>query len=242
MPRPAEAKAVSFLTDPEFWARWVGIVLINLALSGDNAVVIALAVRTLPPRQALIGRIWGTVGAVLLRLAFVAIVTVLLQVPLLQIIGGFLLIWIAIKLVTPGSEGDEGRVRQGASPWEAVWIIIVADVVMSFDNVIAIAGAAHGNMTLVAFGIGLSIPLVIIGSGILATLMNRFEWIVWIGGGILGYVGGEMIAKDAMAVRVLGSAAEVVQHALAIGLAVVITGLAWWLSRRRRASYGEDQG
>ena len=156
---------MSFLTDPEFWARWVGIVLINLALSGDNAVVIALAVRTPPPRQALIGRIWGTVGAVLLRLAFVAIVTVLLQVPLLQIVGGFLLIWIAIKLVTPGSEGDEGRVREGTSPWEAVWIIIVADVVMSFDNVIAIAGAAHGNMTLVAFGIGLSIPLVIIGSG-----------------------------------------------------------------------------
>jgi predicted tellurium resistance membrane protein TerC len=140
--------------------------------------------------------------------------------------------------VTPGSEGDEGRVREGTSPWEAVWIIIVADVVMSFDNVIAIAGAAHGNMTLVAFGIGLSIPLVIIGSGVLAVLMNRFEWIVWIGGGILGYVGGEMIAKDAMAIRILGSAAEVVQHGLAIGLAIVITGLAWWRSRRRRRRTG----
>jgi YjbE family integral membrane protein len=235
---------VSFLTDPEFWARWVGIVLINLALSGDNAVVIALAVRTLPPRQALIGRIWGTVGAVVLRLVFVAIVTALLQVPLLQIVGGLLLIWIAIKLVRPGTEGEgeAARVREGASPWEAVWIIILADVVMSFDNVIAIAGAAHGNMTLVAFGIGLSIPLVIVGSGLLATLMNRFEWIVWLGGGILGYVGGEMIAKDALAVRVLGAASDVVQHGLAASLAVAITALAWWLSRRRRAALEEGEG
>ena len=96
-------------------------------------------------------------------------------------------------------------------------------------------------MTLVAFGIGLSIPLVIIGSGILAALMNRFEWIVWIGGGILGYVGGEMIAKDAMAIRVLGAAAEAVQHGLAIGLAVIITVLAWWLSRRRRVALGEGR-
>jgi YjbE family integral membrane protein len=224
---------VAVLTDPEFWARWLGIVLIDLALAGDNAVVIALAVRSLPRRQALLGRIWGTVGAVLLRILFIAIVSALLQVPLLQLIGGILLVWIAFKLVRPSHGGGaSGEVRHGASVWEAVWIIIVADIIMSLDNVIAIAGAAHGNMVLVVFGIGLSIPLVVAGSGILAQLMNRFQWIIWIGGGVLGYVAGEMIARDSLVADRLGSSASTVQHALGIVLGVVITFLGWWLSRR----------
>jgi YjbE family integral membrane protein len=224
---------VALFTDPEFWARWLGIVLIDLALAGDNAVVIALAVRSLPPRQALLGRIWGTVGAVLLRILFIAIVSALLQVPLLQLIGGILLVWIAFKLVRPSHGGEaSGQVRHGASVWEAVWIIIVADIIMSLDNVIAIAGAAHGNMVLVVFGIGLSIPLVVAGSGILAQLMNRFQWIIWIGGGVLGYVAGEMIARDSLVADRLGSSASTVQHALGFVLGVVITFLGWWLSRR----------
>jgi YjbE family integral membrane protein len=233
LPRPTEAGAVALLTDPEFWARWVGIVLIDLALAGDNAVVIALAVRSLPPRQALLGRIWGTVGAVLLRIVFIAIVSALLQVPLLQLIGGILLIWIAFKLVRPShSEGESGHVRHGASMWEAVWIIIVADVIMSLDNVIAVAGAAHGNLVLVVFGIGLSIPLVVAGSGILARLMNRFQWIIWIGGGVLGYVAGEMITRDNLVADYLGSSAKTVQHTMGFVLAAVITLMGWWLARR----------
>jgi YjbE family integral membrane protein len=233
LPRPTEAGAVALLTDPELWARWVGIVLIDLALAGDNAVVIALAVRSLPRRQALLGRIWGTVGAVLLRIVFIAIVSALLQVPLLQLVGGILLIWIAIKLVRP-SHGEEvgGKVRHGASMWEAVWIIIVADVIMSLDNVIAVAGAAHGNLVLVVFGIGLSIPLVVAGSGILARLMNRLQWIIWIGGGVLGYVAGEMITRDSLVSDYLGSSAKTVQHTAGFVLAAVITLLGWWLARR----------
>ena len=126
------------------------IVLLDLILAGDNAVVIALAVRTLPPRQQFQGRIWGTVGAVGLRLLFITIVSYLLGVPLLQVTGALLLLWIALKLVKQtGEGGGEGHVRQGTSLLEAIWIILVADVVMSLDNVIAIAGAAHGDMRLV---------------------------------------------------------------------------------------------
>src|SRR5687768_15611116 len=188
---------MAFLSDPEFWARWLSIVILDLTLAGDNALVIALAVRTLPRRQQFWGRIWGSIGAVGLRLVFITIITYLLKIPLLQFVGGVLLIWIAFKLVRQSACGEgEGHVRQGTNLMEAIWVIIVADVVMSLDNVLAVAGAAHGNLLLVVFGIGLSLPLVVWGSGILARLMVRYPWIIWVGGGILGYVAGEMILKD----------------------------------------------
>jgi YjbE family integral membrane protein len=184
-----------FLMDPEFWARVLGIIVIDLTLAGDNALVIALAVRNLAKRQQFLGRIWGTAGAVGLRLAFIGVATLLLRIPFLQLVGGLLLLWIAFKLVRHET-GSEGHVREGGSLREAVWIIIVADAIMSLDNVLAVAAAADGDMKLVVFGIALSIPIVVWGSGILATLMNRYIWIIWIGGGILGYVAGEMIMKD----------------------------------------------
>ncbi|TAK07158.1 TerC family protein, partial [bacterium] len=176
------------LLNPEFWARWLGIVLIDLSLAGDNALVIAMAVRTLPPRQQFVGRLGGTFGAVALRLAFIAIVSQLLRIPFLEAVGGLILIWIAIKLVRQEGAEEDQKVRHGTTLWEAIWVIIVADLIMSLDNVLAVAAAARGDLTLVAFGIGLSIPIVIWGSGLLARLMNRFQWIVWIGGGVLGWV------------------------------------------------------
>ena len=214
------------LADPEFLARLLGIILIDISLAGDNALVIALAVRELPPRQQLLGRVWGTVGAVGLRVAFIAIVSRLLSIPLLQLAGGLALIWIAVRLVRPGQAGHEGA-RQGASLREAIWIIIVADAVMSLDNVLAVAAAAHGDMTLVVFGIALSIPIVVWGSGLLATLMNRFMWIIWLGGGILGYVAGEMILKEPKLDRLIDHTTP------GIGLlpllpAVIIVALGWW--------------
>jgi len=130
-----------FLMDPEFWARLLGIVVIDLTLAGDNALVIALAVRTLPLRQQLWGRVWGTAGAVGLRLAFIAVATLLLRIPLLQLLGGLALLWIAFKLVRKET-GAEGHVRPGTSLWEAVWVIVVADAVMSLDNVLAVAADA----------------------------------------------------------------------------------------------------
>lgn len=232
---------MAFLLDMEFWARWVGIVVINLLLSGDNALVIALAVRTLPKRQQLFGRMWGTVGAVVLRLAFIAIVSFLLRIPLLQFAGGVLLLWIALKLVQQET-GADAEVRHGTTLWESIWIIIVADMAMSLDNVLAIAAAAAGDLVLVTFGIALSVPFVVWGAGILARLMNRYTWIVWVGGGILGYVAGEMILKDSIVRAWLGSAAEAMHYPLPLALGVALTALGWWFAvgHRRRKRIPEN--
>ena len=226
---------MAFLSDPEFWARWVSIVILDLTLAGDNALVIALAVRTLPPKQQFWGRMWGSLGAVGLRLLFITIITYLLQIPLLMFVGGLLLIWIALKLVRQtADDGGEGHVRQGGSLFQAIWIIVVADVVMSLDNVLAVAGAAQGNLVLVVFGIALSLPLVVWGSGLLARLMNRYPWIIWLGGGILGYVAAEMMLKDEWVKSWLGRIADVLHYPLPIALGIALTALGWWFAQAER--------
>jgi YjbE family integral membrane protein len=216
--------------DPEFWARLVSIVLIDLSLAGDNALVIALAVRSLPAREQWLGRAWGTAAAVMLRLLFIAIVSALLTIPLLQFLGGLLLLWIAVRLVRPGG-GGEGEVRHGASLRQAVWIIVVADVTMSLDNVLAVAAAAHGDFLLVAVGIALSLPIVVWGSGVLARLMAHHAWIIWIGGGVLGYVAGEMMTDDPLVRAWLGAHADTIDDPLSLLLAVGLALLGWWLAR-----------
>ena len=221
---------MSVLLDPEFWARLASIVVIDLSLAGDNALVIALAVRSLPAREQWLGRVWGTAAAVGLRLLFIALVSALLSIPLLRAMGGLLLLWIAIRLVRPGGEA-EGHVRHGTSLREAIWIIVVADVTMSLDNVLAVAAAAHGDMLLVSFGIALSLPIVVWGSGFLARLMTRQPWIIWIGGGILGYVAGEMITDDPVVRGWLGAHAETVDDFVSLLLAAGLALLGWWLAR-----------
>ncbi|HZP38326.1 MAG TPA: TerC family protein [Methylomirabilota bacterium] len=221
---------MGMLLDPEFWARLASIVIIDLSLAGDNALVIALAVRSLPRREQWLGRIWGTAAAVALRLLFIAVVSALLTIPLLRVIGGLLLLWVAVKLVRPGGH-EEGDVRHGASLRQAVWIIVVADVTMSLDNVLAVAAAAHGDLILVAVGIMLSLPIVVWGSGFLARLMARYAWIIWVGGGILGYVAGEMIMEDPVVRSWLGEHAETVDDVLSLILAAALTLLGWWLAR-----------
>jgi YjbE family integral membrane protein len=220
------------MLDPEFWIRLAGIILIDLTLAGDNALVIALAVRSLPPRQQFLGRMWGTAGAVGLRLAFITIATWLLALPFVQLAGGLLLIWIAVKLVLMNA-GAEHTVRHGASLREAIWIIMLADAAMSLDNVLAVAAAAHGDLGLVVFGIGLSLPLVVWGSGLLARLMNHYPAIIWIGGGVLGWVAGEMIVRE-LVPRWIGEAEGWV-HATPALPAVVIAALGWWAQRVRSA-------
>jgi len=219
----------------EFWARFSEIGFLNLLLSGDNAVVIALAVRTLPRRQRLLGQVWGTVGAVVLRLIFVGIVSALLHVDFLRLVGGALLVWIAVKLVQPARAG-RNAVRQGGSFWEAIGIIMVADLTMSLDNVLAIAAAAHDDMLLVGLGIATSLPIVIWGSSLLARLMDRHVWIIWVGGGLLGYVAGEMILDDPIVSRQLGALGNLVAHVGAVALGVGIGVLGWWWSRREPVS------
>ena len=220
------------VADPSFWVRLLEIGFLNLLLSGDNAVLIALAVRALPRHQRVLGQIWGAAGAVVLRLAFVSVVSALLAMPFLRAAGGAVLLWIAYKLVRPEEE-SAGEARHGRSLWHAIWLILVADVTMSLDNVLAIAAAAHGDMTLVAVGIAMSVPIVIVGASVLAGLMNRFPAIIWIGGGVLGYVAGEMMLEDPMALRALHGSAAALHHPVAISLAVALTATGWWLSRRR---------
>lgn len=218
----------------QFWAQLFSIVISDLLLAGDNALVIALAVRTLPRRQQWWGRVWGTTGAVALRLLFIALMTFLLDLPYLQLVGGLLLVWIAVKLVRqePGGEhGGSHEVRAGTSLWQAVWIIMVADVVMSLDNVLAIAAIGRDNLPMVVFGIGLSIPIVVFGSAFLAMLMTRFGWIVWVGAGILGYYAGKLVFEDRVVQETLGDRALALHYPVAIGLAVGLTALGWWCSR-----------
>jgi YjbE family integral membrane protein len=231
-----------------FWAALTQIAFINLLLSGDNALVIALAVRALPGRQRVLGQVWGAVGAVVLRLIFLRVVMWLLMVPYLKLAGGLLLVWIAFKLVHSES-GAEAEIRHGVSLWDAIWIIIVADITMSLDNVLAVAAAAGQDYTLTVLGIGLSLPIVVWGAGWLARLMNRYTWIVWLGGGILGKVAGQMILEDH--VIEAWSVARPIEYALPGGFAVnlhpfpfalglVLAALGWWLARRPHAAVPED--
>ena len=222
------------LETPEFWGRLLEIGILNMLLSGDNAVVIALAVRALPRRQRLLGQLGGTLGAVVLRLLFVGVISMLLRVPLLRLVGGLLLIWIAYRLVRPVADAEAGS-RHAASFWESVWIIVVADITMSLDNVLAVAAAAHGDMLLVTLGIAMSVPIVVWGSGLLAGLMNRYPWIIWAGGGLLGYVAGDMLLEDPLLVDWLGAVGPALEYPVPGALAVALTGLGWWMARPKRA-------
>ena len=224
--------------EPEFWARLASIILIDLTLAGDNALVIALAVRTLPKRQQFFGRLWGTAGAVVLRLAFIVVATWLLAIPLLQAVGGVLLVWIALRLVRQNAE-IAGHVRQGATLREAIWIIMIADAAMSLDNVLAVAAAAHGDLLLVVVGIGLSLPLVVWGSALLAWLMNRLTWIVWLGGGVLGYFAGDMILRDQAVERWLGPLPGWLEAGPVL-LALLIAALGWRFAQNGRKHVAES--
>jgi YjbE family integral membrane protein len=216
------------LVHPEFWARWLGIVIIDLSLAGDNALVIAMAVLTLPPRQRLVGLLGGTLGAVVLRIILIAVITQILLIPFLQALGGLVLVWIAIKLVRQDAGDDkEHKTREVATLWEAIGIIIVADLIMSLDNVLAVAATAHGDLTLVLFGIGLSIPIVICGSSLLARLMDRFRWIVWLGGGVLGWVAGDLAITDTLVRASIGSWDSILHWALPSLLAATAIMLGW---------------
>lgn len=170
------------------------IVLIDLVLSGDNAVVIGLAARSLPLRQQRMAILFGGLGAILLRILFAVIAAFLLGVPLLQAIGGVLLLWIAWKLLH--EESGPHEVAEGKSLLDALRTIILADVVMSLDNILAIAGVSHGNVFQLAFGLFLSMPIILFGSSLIAQLMNRLPWLVFVGSGILTWTAGGMIQED----------------------------------------------
>jgi YjbE family integral membrane protein len=180
--------------DQTFLFQILQIVWINLLLSGDNAVVIALACRSLPAAQRTWGIALGAGAAVGLRVIFTIMVTGLLSIPFLKIVGGLLLLWISIKLLIDDDDIDD--IHAAPSLWRAVWTIVVADLVMSLDNVIAIAAAANGSISLIVFGLALSVPLIAFGANLLVGLIERFPILVWGGAALLGWVAGQVIIED----------------------------------------------
>jgi YjbE family integral membrane protein len=191
---------LEFLT-PAFWVAVGQIILIDILLGGDNAVVIALACRGLPPKQRKMGIIYGTAGAILLRVILIAFALALLAIPYLKLVGGLLLVWIGVKLLMPQDDHDEhGNIQSSDKLWGAVKTVIIADLVMSVDNVLAIAGAAESagqhQLFLVIFGLLVSIPIIVAGSQIVLKLMDRFPIIIVLGGMLLGWIAGQMIYTD----------------------------------------------
>lgn len=186
---------MEILQSADFWIGLVKIIWINIILSGDNAVVIALAARSLPPHQQRMAVLWGSGAAVVMRIALTVVAVQLLELPYLQIVGGLLLLWIGVQLLSDEEEG-EGESKEYGSLMAAVRTILIADLVMSLDNVIAVAAAAKGSMLLLVLGLAISIPLVIFGSTLMIKLMERFPIIVMLGAGLIGWVGGETIVND----------------------------------------------
>lgn len=190
---------MDFLTSPAFWVALGQIIIIDILLGGDNAVVIALACRKLPPAQRTKGIIWGTAGAIILRVILIAFAMTLLNVPFLKLVGAILLVWIGIKLLAPDDDGH-GNVEGSDKLFAAIKTIIVADLVMSVDNVIAIAGAAQNagehSMLLVVLGLLISIPIIVWGSQLVIKLMERYPLIITAGGMLLGWIAGGMLVTD----------------------------------------------
>src|SRR6266851_1187254 len=185
---------LEYLASAEFWVGLAKIIGVNIILSGDNAVVIALAARSLPPKQQTQAIIWGSGAAIVMRIILTLFAVALLTLPWLKIIGSLLLFWIGVKLLVP--EDDDAEIEASDQLLSAIKTILIADLVMSLDNVIAVAAAAGGSVLLLILGLAISIPLVIFGATLLVKLMDRFPVIITIGGGLIGWVAGEMLVAD----------------------------------------------
>lgn len=219
-----------------FWVALVQIVGIDIVLSGDNAVVIALAARGLAPAERKRAVMWGSSAAVVMRVLLTIVAAQLLQLPLLKAAGALLLLWIAVQLLVPEDEGEADGAPTVSGLAAAIKTIMLADMVMSMDNVVAIAGASHGNVLLLVFGLALSIPLVVFSSTFLMKLMERLPILVTGGAALLGYIAGEMVVTDLMVGPLIDARAPWLHHALPIAgaLLVVLVGQAW--AARRKAT------
>ena len=241
------------ITHAPFWIAALQIIGVNIILSGDNAVVIAMACMTLPPRQRLWGMILGAGVAVLLRVLFTLVVAQAMAYPYLKLVGGLLLFWVAIKLVTEDADG-EGEMKSGDNLWRAVRIVAIADIVMSLDNVIAIAASAeiaaarvdlaHAvgiKATLIIFGLATSVPLIVAGSAILMALLERFRVLVWGGGALLGWVAGDIMSTDPAVIGWFSTAVAHDLHAWGgrIG-ALIVMSAGLWIVRRHRPLAAEE--
>jgi YjbE family integral membrane protein len=236
----------------DFWIAVGQIIMIDILLGGDNAVVIALACRKLPPKQRTLGILWGTAGAILLRVILIFFALTLLAIPYLKIVGAILLVWIGIKLLLPEDEDAHGNIEGSDKLWAAVKTVIVADLVMSVDNVIAIAGAAESaggdhKMPLVIFGLLVSIPIIVWGSQLVIKLMDRYPIIITIGGMLLGWIAGTMAVTDPAVIGYMPSVpadkpglppevSAAVRYGAGIAGALLVLAWGKWAASRRAAA------
>jgi YjbE family integral membrane protein len=240
------------LASQAFWIGLAKIIGVNIVLSGDNAVVIALAARSLPPKQQKLAILWGAGAAVILRIILTIFAVALLALPYLKIVGSLLLFWIGIKLLVP--EDDEADINASDHLLTAIKTILIADLVMSLDNVIAVAAAAGGSMTLLILGLAISIPLVVFGATLLVKLMERFPVIITIGAALIGMVAGEMIVTDPVAldwmkgmggIRVEGGKPFLggINLELAAGAVGAVIVVVWglWLAKRHAAAVQQSE-
>ena len=222
------------LFDPSLWGKLLEIIALNIVLSGDNAVVIALACRALSPEQRAKGIALGAGVAVVLRVVFTVLIASLLNMPFLHIIGAVLLVWIAVKLIIEDGESDEDSITASSKLWKAVQTVAIADIVMSLDNVLAIAAVAKDSIPLLVAGLVISIPLIVLGASLITSLLTRFPILVWAGAALLGWVAGEMFDTDPWLISRFG--AETVhrfEYPAALIGALLVVGLGYLLKHRR---------
>jgi len=229
---------IESLSNAETWVALFKICIINILLSGDNAVVIAMACRGLPVKQQKQAFAIGAVGVVILMTGLTAAAAYLLTLPYLEIIGSVLLLWIGIKLLAAEEEGDE--VEQSSSFWDAVRIIVIADIVMSLDNVLGMAGAAKGHLWMLFIGMVITIPLILFGSVLIMRLMERFPIFITFGAGLLGWVAGEMAIADPSIVHTVEVRAHFMEWVAPIGGALLVVFAGKWMARRRHQEVSQE--
>ena len=227
------------IDDPLLWTALLKIIGVNIVLSGDNAVVIALAARSLPPRQQKQAIFWGSAAAIILRIVLTIFAVALLALPWLKLIGSALLLWIGIKLLVP--EEGEDNVEASDNLLAAIRTILIADLVMSLDNVIAVAAAAGGHWALMIIGLAISIPIVIFGATLLVKLMERFPVIITIGAALIGFVAGEMAWEDHAVAAFTSPYPTGMKYAAAVAGAVLVVVWGQWLAGRVEARAGESR-
>jgi YjbE family integral membrane protein len=231
-----EKRCVCLTISSEALLALLKIIAIDIILSGDNAVVIAMATRKLPKHQQNKAIFWGTGGAVVLRILFAAIIVFLLKIPFVHLVGGLLLLWIAYKVLIEREE--EAHIESSDRLLKAIMTIIVADAVMSLDNVVAVAGASGGHIGMIAFGVAISIPIMIFGSKAIMKAMEKYRWIAYIGSGILAWTGGEMVMEDEGFMHLLHLQEGPLTYAITIGLTIFVLAAGYVTNKKAESKEG----
>jgi YjbE family integral membrane protein len=229
---------LDLFTNPDTWLALLQICIINIVLSGDNAVVIALACRSLPPKQAKTAFMIGAVGIIVLRVGLTAVASLLLDIPFVSIVGSVLLVWIAVKLFA--SDEDDQDLEGGSHFWEAVRIIIIADIVMSLDNVLGVAAVAKGHTWMLILGMVITVPLILFGSALIMRLMDRFPLVIPLGAALLGYVAGEMLIGDPAISSYIATNIPMANFIFPLAGAALVFAIGKFLERRNQSSRSEQ--